>query len=85
MKKSYIKPEIVFENFSLSTNIAAGCEITDPQDPQLLVPLPTGNAYLFTESCSYNINNIGGESSPAYDGICYHVLQDKGNSNIHTS
>lgn len=27
MKKIYEKPEIVFENFSLSTNIAAGCEV----------------------------------------------------------
>ena len=26
MKKAYSKPDIVFEDFSLSTNIAAGCE-----------------------------------------------------------
>lgn len=27
MKKTYIKPEIVFEDFTVNTNIAAGCEI----------------------------------------------------------
>lgn len=27
MKKLYSKPEIMFENFTLSTNIAAGCEV----------------------------------------------------------
>ena len=27
MKKAYSKPEIFFEDFSLSTNIAAGCEL----------------------------------------------------------
>lgn len=25
MKKTYVKPEVYFENFELSTNIAAGC------------------------------------------------------------
>ena len=27
MKKTYSKPEIVFENFVLSTNIAANCDV----------------------------------------------------------
>lgn len=27
MKKTYTKPQILFESFAMSTNIAAGCEI----------------------------------------------------------
>lgn len=27
MKKLYSKPEIMFENFSMSVNLAAGCEV----------------------------------------------------------
>ena len=27
MRKAYSKPQIMFEDFTLSTNIAAGCEV----------------------------------------------------------
>ena len=42
MKKLYSKPEIIFESFTLSTNIAANCE--------LKTALPSS-----TEACGYQI------------------------------
>ena len=71
MKKVYEKPEIVFENFSLSTNIAAGCEYTDPNHPDLFF---SGMGYAFTSeaNCGYPIpNEVGGDGD--FNGICYHV------------
>ena len=29
MKKTYMKPQIMFESFTMSTNIAAGCRFTN--------------------------------------------------------
>lgn len=71
MKKAYSKPEIMFENFSLSTNIAAGCEHT--------TSLPSYEA-----SCAYISSGFGEKifvSAPncevtapngEYGNICYH-------------
>lgn len=81
MKKVYSKPVIIFESFSLSQNIAAGCEITDPKDERLLF---TGLGYAFIESCEYMVDDItvGGDGS--FNGICYHVFTD-GSMNLHNS
>lgn len=74
MKKAYVKPEIVFESFSLSQCIAAGCEITDPKDPLLLVTgagLNGGDGYAFSTSCDVDYTNGGGDGE--YGSVCYHV------------
>ena len=72
MKKQYTKPEIMFEDFSLTENIASGCEI--------IVPTPNGG------TCGYKYE--GGNGSKMFtnsvgdcdvkvdddekNGFCYH-------------
>ena len=61
MKKTYSKPEIVFEDFTLSTSIAT-CK-TDIDD--LYFP---GVGYPFHDGCDIIIPEDGNSS---YNGICY--------------
>lgn len=73
MKRAYVKPQILFENFALSTNIASGCGvISDLQS---------------SGTCGYNfsglmvfLSGLSGcgdiEIDPDmgdFNGICYHV------------
>lgn len=71
MKKEYSKPVVVFENFSLSTSIAANCEFKT-------------NLLNAEEQCGYPIRGsvvfmtgIAGckriEDDGDYNGVCYHV------------
>ena len=72
MKKIYTKPLIMFESFTLSTNIATGCDnITntssvdvcgylDPRDPSRL--------FVFTTL----ITGCQRHQPDGYNGICYH-------------
>lgn len=72
MKRKYTKPFIVFEDFCLSTNIAAGCDQTintssvdvcgylDPRDPS--------GKYVFTTL----ITGCQRTQPDGYNGICYH-------------
>lgn len=86
MKKVYSKPEIIFESFSLSQNIAAGCEITDPKDPILAMTGvgPGGSVgYAFSTSCDVDVTNGGGDGE--WNGVCYHVFNNNGAINVHTS
>lgn len=73
MKKAYLKPEIVFEDFSLTESIAANCEI--------IIPAPISG------TCGYAYEGGGGETMFVMDvsgcnlkvdddeanGFCYHV------------
>lgn len=79
MKKTYMKPEIMFDDFSLNTNISAGCEIiTDNQSKNSC-------AYLFGRDqnpvFSYSIAACVYKENPdeEYDDICYHVPSDNNN------
>lgn len=75
MKKTYTKPEILFENFVMSTSIAT-CEY-QIGSPELNVP-PLGILFTQKENCTY---------TPAFDengdcgdgGICYHVVTNGAN------
>ena len=76
MKKTYMRPEIMFESFTLSTNIAGDCEVkTDtPSKGNCGLEAP-GLGTVFLEGmtgCSWQV----GEQ--AHDGICYHTFE--GNS-----
>ena len=85
MKKAYSKPEIMFEDFTLSTNIAAGCETP--------TNLPSVNQCGFdfsglkvffsgmTGCGDIQVNNGGGDGD--FNGICYHV--PTGDNNLFTS
>ena len=83
MKKAYSKPQIYFESFSLSQNIAAGCEVP-VGDPRLEF---TGLGFAFTDednNCGYKVpGQVGGDGE--YNGICYHVFTNEGKVNLHNS
>ena len=78
MKKTYSKPEIVFESFTMSTNVAANCEVVDPHDPRLYF---TGVGYAFTKGCEVSVSE-GGDGE--FNGICYHI-PDGGKLNLFAS
>lgn len=78
MKKTYMAPEILFEDFSLSTSIAAGCEkVITPVLYQCGVNYP-GLGIIFTDAawgCKIKVedgNSLGG-------GYCYHIPSESAN------
>lgn len=69
MKKAYIKPQIVFDSFQLSQNIAGDCEFisTFARGNCAILEPETGDiVYLDSTTCQFTPPN-------ANDGICYHV------------
>ena len=81
MKKTYIKPEIFFDSFSLSTNIATNCEVTFDLASRGSCGIPDDN------DTGMNIFDLGtggtctapGKGSETYDGLCYHVPTENNN------
>ena len=89
MKKTYSKPDIFFEDFSLSTSIAAGCE-KKPFRNTSDCGVKWGNIYLFTNNingCTQKIVDGGTKpGDPSYNmtdkennALCYHVPTDSFN------
>lgn len=75
MKKKYIKPHIIIENFSLSETIAAGCEFQSNNPTQGVCGYPTRNGMVFTTEimgCEYHQPDNN-------DALCYHVPTDTTN------
>lgn len=75
MKKTYLKPEIVFENFSVSTNIAAGCGVNNDTMSSGNCGLEYGDEMIFLEivtGCTTKIE----DGSTDYNSFCYHVPID---------
>lgn len=73
-KKKYNKPEIFFEDFSLSTNITAGCELI-PNFNEGECGIKWGKKHIFITGitgCTTTIEN----GDPKYDGACYHNPTD---------
>lgn len=83
MKKLYTKPNIMFEDFSLSTSIAGNCEgiVGNPSKGSCAV-LGSGNIRLFDSSvgvaCQFSPEQLGGAAG-MYNGMCYHVPSDSSN------
>lgn len=82
MKKTYQKPEIIFEDFSLSTNIAAGCEKQTNMPSVNQCGIYFGGYYVFAEGMT------GCETWPItldedYNGLCYHTPTE--GNNLFTS
>lgn len=81
MKKQYVKPELYFENFELSTNIATGCAtIVNNQEGTCTYTVSVngieGNVFLSnTQGCVY--------TNPDDAGICYNVPE--GNNKVFSS
>lgn len=74
MKKQYSQPDIYFENFSLSTSIAAcGVRVGTVNNGEC--GLPYGNRIVFTHDvvgCAMKVE----DGSPQFNGLCYHVPID---------
>lgn len=81
MKKPYVKPQIVFEDFELSVNIAAGCEFRTNHAENVCVYELTGgrNVFIDADTSCNDITAPGGN----YGAVCYHVPSDT--SNLFTS
>lgn len=84
MKKTYTKPEILFEDFSLNNSITVGCEKIAQQaeyECAYTVSTSAGDLAIFTDkvlngACSYT-------QPDGYNEICYHVPSTA--NNVFTS
>lgn len=77
MKKTYSKPDIVFEDFSLSTSIAAGCEFkANHNDGDC--GFKFGGYLVFLDGICKDNPVLDG-----WNGICYHNPSD--DKNVFTS
>ena len=86
MKKVYNKPEILFESFASSTNIAANCKVKIEGHSQGTCPYKVSAGdqtwSIFTGDfsvCTTNEADLDNNADGAYNGICYDVPFD-GNS-----
>lgn len=71
MKKTYSKPGIVFESFSLSTSITSGCIITADQTVEAIGTggIKAGKLVVFQNDAQGCITKV---SSGWLNGFCYH-------------
>lgn len=77
MKKVYIKPEIMFEDFTLSTNIAGDCEgeFVNNATKGACAVIGTGGVMIFSENmgvCEFTPGAFG-QADDTWNGLCYHV------------
>lgn len=71
MKKTYVKPEVYFESFELSANIATGCgNAINHQIGQCKKGLGDFAEVVFIEGCKVDPNQAG---------LCYHNPTDMNN------
>ena len=74
MKKAYLKPEIIFEDFTLSVHIAGDCvEIVDnPTEGTCGYPIRGGTVFIGElTGCTHPQSD-----NDPYNGFCYHVPTD---------
>ena len=79
MRKTYSKPEVMFENFAMSINIAVGCEgpqVGPVKDTCYVVG--TGGVKMF-DSDMVNVCDYVPSPGDPYDGYCYHVPTESNN------
>ena len=82
MKKVYTAPQILFESFTMSTNIAGNCEsiVGNPTQGTCAV-IGTGGQNIFSgtiEACDFTPEGFGG-TADEWDGFCYHVPTEYNN------
>ena len=70
MKKTYVKPQIAYESFQLSTSIANGCELYPTNLAQYVCPVedPDTGFSLFADNQASLCDTV-----PANGKICYDV------------
>lgn len=89
MKKTYQKPEILFEDFSLSVNIAGDCSIrtNTPSEGtcayEIKVGFATWNVFTDAVAACTTKESRDGSADEIYNSICYHVPYD--NSSLFNS
>ncbi len=70
MKKTYIKPQIAYESFQLSTSIASGCDLFASNMAQYVCPVtdPDSGFTIFSEAnAQCDTVPVGGNDSVCYD------------------
>lgn len=78
MKKAYSKPDILFENFSLTTSIAGPCERNTHLPSQGACGYQWGAYVVFgTGMSGCSLQQSLNQVSP--DGFCYHNPTDSNN------
>lgn len=76
MKREYSRPDIIFEDFSLSAAIAAGCGEKTNTPSQYSCGLDFGpGGMVFTQDVSGCTIQVGDNGE--YNGLCYHVFCDE--------
>ena len=71
MKKTYVKPEVYFENFELSANIAAGCG-AGYKDKVTSHDIHTCG-YIYNSGVIFNTGVCSYETADGTEyGLCYH-------------
>lgn len=75
MKKQYTAPDILFEDFSLSESIAAGCEFINNNPTEGTCGYPTRNGVVFME----NVSGCKYHEPDTNDSLCYHVPNEYAN------
>ena len=72
MKKAYTQPDILFESFALSVNIASDCTRNFSGQYSGTCGLHFGNKIVFTFAAT-GCYTKAEDGSPQYDYICYHI------------
>lgn len=78
MKKAYSAPDILFESFTLSTNIAGDCEApyVNNASKGTCAVLGTGDVAVFDskvgDACDFNPSHFG-QPEDFWGELCYHV------------
>ena len=85
MKKAYTKPEIMFEDFTLSSSIAGTCEEDTNVHSMGNCGMDFSGLMVFLDGmggCTdIKVDNVGGDGD--FNGICYHV--PSGDNNLFNS
>lgn len=76
MKRVYSKPEILFEDFAMATNIAAGCSLKIDGHSSGVCAYVVENEFttsnIFTSAYAVCTTK---EDDGEYNGVCYHTFE----------
>ena len=75
MKKKYQKPQILFEDFTLSTDIAVGCTTINGLPSENECGMPLGPTTVFVQTIGGCVLKVAAAEG-VYNEVCYHVPMD---------
>jgi hypothetical protein len=85
MKRTYIKPALAYEDFTMSSNISGNCEFQDvtlTRDTQGCGLLSSGMFVIFLDGICEGDNDeyiYVPHEEDEYNGVCYHAPTDTTN------